>query len=67
MGNDNTHWRTGTGGDDMLDQVSGALCHAPRPTGRVKSAPLTGEGHALFMGALGAANAQEAMGQNATF
>ena len=51
--------------DDVIDQVSGGLCHAPCTTGGAKTTPLTGEGHELFMGAVGAANAQDTMGQDA--
>ena len=53
--------------DDAVDQVRSALRHAPCPAGGAKPAPLTGEGHQLLMRALGAAHAQEAVGEDAAF
>jgi hypothetical protein len=49
-------------GDDVLDQVGGGLRHAPGATARTEAAPLATEGHELFMGAVGATQAQEAVG-----
>jgi hypothetical protein len=49
-------------GEDLIDQVGGGLRHAPGAAGGTKSTPLAGKGHELFMGAVGATQAQEAVG-----
>ena len=67
IGNESTHWRTGTRGMTQIDQVGRGFRHAPRPAGGAKPAPLAGKGHQLLMGALGAAQAQKAVGEDAAF
>ena len=52
-------------GDDVIDQVGGGLRHAPGATARAEAATLATEGHELFMGTVGATQAQEAVGQDA--
>ena len=52
-------------GDDVIDQVGGGLRHAPGATARAETATLATEGHELFMGTVGATQAQEAVGQDA--
>ena len=42
--------------------VGGGLRHAPGAAGGTKSTPLAGKGHELFMGAVGATQAQKAVG-----
>ncbi|MBA2591340.1 MAG: hypothetical protein H0U97_03380 [Gammaproteobacteria bacterium] len=49
----------------MIDQVGGGLRHAPGATARAEAATLATEGHELFMGTVGATQAQEAVGQYA--
>jgi hypothetical protein len=46
----------------VIDQVGGGLRHAPRTAGGAKSTLLTGEGDELLMGAVGATQAQKAVG-----
>jgi len=46
----------------VIDQVGGGLRHAPGATARAETATLATEGHELFMGAVGATQAQEAAG-----
>jgi hypothetical protein len=53
--------------DHLIYQVGGCLCHAPRPAGRAKPAPFTGEGDELLMGTVRATQAQKTVGQNAAF
>ena len=53
--------------DHAVDQVGGALRHAPRPTGGAKCAPLAGEGHQLLVCARGAAQAHKPVGEDAAF
>jgi hypothetical protein len=57
IGNESTHWRTGTPRDDVIDQVGGGLRHAPDATARAEAATLATEGHKLFMGTVGATQA----------
>ena len=51
----------------MIHQVSSRLYHAPGAAGGTNSAPLTGEGHELLVGAVFAAQAQKGIGKYATF
>jgi hypothetical protein len=53
--------------DDLIDQVRGALRHAPRAARRAKPAPLAGKRHQLLMRAVSAAHAQKTMRQDAAF
>ena len=53
--------------DDLVDQVRGALGHAPRAARGAKPAPLAGERHQLLVRAVSAANAQESVRQNPAF
>src|SRR5262249_19660784 len=53
--------------DDLIDQVRGALNHAPRAAGRAKPAPLTGKRHQLLVRAVSTAQAQKSVGRNAAF
>ena len=46
----------------VIDQVGGRLGHAPGATARTEAATLATEGHELFMGTVGVAQAQEAAG-----
>ncbi len=50
-------------GDDVIDQVRGRLCHAPGTATRAEPAPFATEGHELFMGTVGAAQAREGHGR----
>jgi len=50
----------------VLDQVRGALRHAPRPARGAKPAPFATERQELVVAAVGAAQAQEAVCQDAT-
>lgn len=52
-------------GDDVVHQASGGLCHAPGSARRAKAAPLATEGDQLVVAAVAAAQAQEAVGQDA--
>ena len=52
---------------DVIDEVSGGLGHAPRPTTRAKSPFFTGKGHELLMAAVLAAQAQKTVRQQAAF
>ena len=45
-------------GDDVVHQVGGGLHHAPGATTRVEAATLATEGDELFMGTVGATQAQ---------
>ena len=67
MGSDRTPWRTGTRGNDVIDQVGRRLGHAPGPARRAKAAPLAAEGDQLVVAAVATAQAQEAVGQDAAF
>ena len=49
----------------MIDQVGDGLHHAPGATARAEAATLATEGHELFMGTVGATQAQETVGQYA--
>ena len=51
--------------DDMIDQVGGSLCHAPRPARGAKPSPLARKGYELLMAAVPTAQPQEAVGENA--
>jgi len=53
--------------DDLIDQVCGALRHAPRAARGAKPAPLAGKRHQLLVATPGAAQPQEAMGKDAAF
>ena len=53
--------------DDVVDQVRGGLCHAARAARRAEPLPLAGEGYKLVMATVSAAQAQEAVGQDAAF
>ena len=53
--------------DDAIDQVRGALSPAPGAARGAKPAALAGKRHQLLMGALGAAQAQKSVRQNAAF
>lgn len=64
MGSDSTHWRTGTWGD-VIDQMRRSLRHAPGRARRAEAAPLAAEGDELFAAAVTAAQAQEAVSQDA--
>ena len=52
-------------GDDVVDQVRGSLRHAPCAARWAKASPLAGEGYKLVMPAVTAAQAQEAVRENA--
>ena len=65
IGSDSTHWRTGTRADDVIDQVRGALRHASRPARGTEPAALAAERHQLVVATIGAAQAQEAVRQDA--
>ena len=65
MGSDSTHWRTGTCGDVVLDQVRRSLRHAPRAARGTKPTALAAECHQLVVAAVAAAQAQEALRQDA--
>ena len=65
IGNDSTHRRTGTRADDVIFQVSGGLRHAPRPARGAEPAALATEGDQFVVAAIGAAQAQEALRQDA--
>ena len=67
MGRESTHWRTGTWGDGVVDQVGSRLCHAPGAAGGEKPAPLAAERDQLVVAAVAAAQSQEAVGQDAAF
>ncbi len=67
MGIDSTHWRTGTCADDVVHQVGGGLRHAPGPARGSKATALAAEGQQLVVAAILAAQAQEAVGQDAAF
>ena len=54
-------------GDDLIDQVSGSCCHAPRATRRAKPASFAREGDQLLMAAVPTAQPQKAVGENAAF
>ena len=49
----------------MINQVRGSLRHAPRPARGAESAALATERHELVVAAIGAAQAQEAVRQDA--
>ena len=53
--------------DDVIDQVGSCFGHAPGAARGAKSAPLTGKRYQLLMGAVTAAQAQKAVGQDAAF
>jgi len=53
--------------DDLIDQVRGALRHAPRAARGAKPASLAGKRHQLLVGAISAAHAQKTVGQDAAF
>ena len=53
--------------DDVIDRVRSGLCHAPGAARRAKPASLAGEGDQLLMRALGAAQTQKAMSEDAAF
>ena len=53
--------------DDLIDQVSGGLGHAPCPTTGAKSAFFTGKGHEFLMAAVVATQAQKPVRQQTTF
>ena len=65
MGSDSTHWRTGTCGDDVLDQVRRSLRHAPRAARGTKPPALAAKCHQLVVAAVAAVQAQEAVRQDA--
>ena len=65
IGSDSTHWRTGTRADDVIDQMRGGLRHAPRPARGAEPAALATEGDQFVVAAIGAAQAQEAVRQDA--
>ena len=65
MGSDNTHWRTGTRADDVIYQVSGALRHASRPAREAEPAAFATERTQFVAPAIGAAQAKEAVHQDA--
>jgi len=65
IGSDNTHWRTGTRADDLIYQVRSALRHAPRSARGAEPAALATERHQLVVATIGAAQAQEAVRQDA--
>ena len=54
-------------GDDVVHQVRGRLRHAPCAARWAKAAPLAGEGDPLVVAAVGAAQAQEAVREDAAF
>jgi hypothetical protein len=60
-----THWRTGTTGRNALDEVRRGVGHPAAATGRAEAAPLAREGHQAIVTALIAAQAEEAVGQDA--
>jgi hypothetical protein len=47
--------------------VGGRLCHAPGATTRAEPPPFATEGHELFIGTVGAAQAQKAVGEDTAF
>ena len=52
-------------GDDVVDQMRGALRHAPRPARGAESSALAAERDELVVAAIGAAQAQETVRQDA--
>jgi hypothetical protein len=53
--------------DDLIDQVCGALRHAPRAARGAKPAPLAGKRHQLLVCADSTAHTQKSVRQNAAF
>jgi hypothetical protein len=53
--------------DDVIDQVGGGFRHAPRAAGGAKAASLAGKRDQLLMGALGAAQAEKPVREDAAF
>ena len=49
----------------MIDKVGGGFRHAPRPVGGAKATPLAGKRDQLLVGALGAAQAQKPVREDA--
>ena len=54
-------------GNDVVDQVGCGLGHAARAARRAEPAPLAAKGYKLVVAAVAAAQAQEAVGQDAAF
>jgi hypothetical protein len=54
-------------GQNLVDQIGGALVHAPPQTTRTEPPPLATEGHQVPLAARLAMHLREAMGQDAAF
>ena len=65
IGSDSTHWRTGTCGITWRDEMGSRLRHAPGAARRTEPAALAAESHELVVAAVGAAQPQKAVRQDA--
>ena len=53
--------------DEVIDQVGGGLCHAPRATRGAKVAPFAGEGDQLLVAAVPTEQPQKSVRENTAF